>query len=352
MTDHGMVIPQVPFAAWQTLHDAAARFMALKPWTDMYDTDYLGITDPQTGQLHVGMVMGNLGQFHAFAMYREREGIEFCRTVQNLDDEWAARPDNALRQNVIMGEFTTKKELDETDLAVLAGIVWKGPKRGAQSHVRCRNSRPNLFPWYLDAEEVRILTLGFDLMTDYCEYRRGGNLVLEADEKHLPSVRMDGSAPKYYLREWPVQAPLPDEPDGSAAFMERATRLKKQISKSHGSWELGNWPICMPTHSATRPYFPEMVLAADEVSHCILATKLANPFSDQPGNVLATVLLDGIEKSGCKPEEVQVFPSRHNATLKSLCALLGFPLVERDELPTFEEAYRDFDEHIQHVKPC
>jgi hypothetical protein len=67
---------------WRSLYENSLRFMELRPWESLYDSDVFGVLDPATGRTGYCCVMGALGEVLALCVFRGSEGLESCRRVR------------------------------------------------------------------------------------------------------------------------------------------------------------------------------------------------------------------------------------------------------------------------------
>ncbi len=334
--------PSVPVEFWQALYDAAARLRALEPWKTMYDSDFLGIIDPQTGGFLVESVLGNLGEVYALVLYREREGLNFCRRVLELEEGENLEPEEVgFQQNAIMAEFVNKGQLDAADRAVLKTVNWPAIKPARTAQVSFRSYRPHFAPWHIDAEEARLLTLGLDRMAAYYQWRQGENLCLDATPEAIPTYQQTGSPGdpdggwKLATRPLPV-FPEPVETDEFAAVEPACAQIRAAHWPKNGVWEVRLRPLPFPIMEGDRPYYANIGLVVDAESAFILASEIMRPAGSESRQT-AEVLVKAIQFVQAMPAAIHVLAKDAGGTLKKACEFLKIPLKTRPRLPAVEQ---------------
>jgi hypothetical protein len=335
--------PLVPAGVWRDLFDAAARFRALELWKDLYDSDFLGIVDPQTGEFLITSILGNLGEVFALALYRGRAGVEFCRRVLELREGENLDPEElGFQQNALMAEFVKKSELDQVDQGVLASVTWPIGKRGGPRNVKFRSYRPHFYPWYVDAEEARLLTLGLDRAVAYHAWRAGGNLCVDATPQAVPTFKQ-GEPVTAPGAGWKlVTHPLPTfrvagEEENLAALEQACQRIRAARFPAAGVWQLRVRPMPMPIADAERPFFASVGLVVEAESGFVFGSEVMRPNGSEAQR-RAEMLLKTIEAAEMVPNAVQVAEKDAEGALKAVCGLLKIPLKPQRRLPALEAA--------------
>jgi hypothetical protein len=336
--------PPVAPELWQPLYDAAARFRALEPWKDLYDRDFVGIVDPQTQVFLLASVLGNLGEVYALALYREREGIEFCRRALELEEgEALDAHELGFQQNLMMAEFVGKRALNQVDREVLNSVNWPVFKgRGGPKHVNFRSYRPHYFPWHIDSEEARLLTLGLDRFVAYYQWRTGGNLCLPATPEAIPiykrlhqSTDPDGG---WKLVTGPLPVfPEPAEETDLNQLEQICQRVQAAEFARDGIWELRVRPEQLPIMEGDRPFYPSMGLVAHAASGFVLGAEFMRPIGTETRRA-AELLLKTIERTAMLPGALHVEARNDGGALQGVCDLLRIPLKTQYRLPALEMA--------------
>lgn len=151
-------IPSAPLETWRSLYENSLRFLELRPWESLQDSDIFGVLHPGTGRTGYCCVLGALGQVLALCVYLGSEGIEIYRRME--EEEFTLDYDElAAAQFCLTGEFEDRSALKKQDLAVIKALGLKF--RGRRAYPVFRSYLPGYGPWFLTEEEAIFLTLAF-----------------------------------------------------------------------------------------------------------------------------------------------------------------------------------------------
>ena len=80
----------VPLDAWRELYRLAGKMRRLAPWDWMWETEVFGVRDTGSDEVVFGSVMGQMGDYHAMALYPgEKELSAFLRLEQDPREDAA-----------------------------------------------------------------------------------------------------------------------------------------------------------------------------------------------------------------------------------------------------------------------
>src|SRR5262249_37853148 len=163
---------------------------------------------PATEQIGLVSVLGNLGEVYAIHLYLPPEGLQFW-----LQFFRKGTPDPILaefRLRMLEVSFVSKKMLTSSDLTLREQLGLGTPKSRTNGYAQFRSYRPRCLPWYLEAEEVRLLRIALAASLEFAMRRNRGQ---------EPGL-MEASA------ELPVLSIYCPTAQGAAAWSIRRERLK------------------------------------------------------------------------------------------------------------------------------
>jgi hypothetical protein len=336
---------------WSAAFEAAVAFRDLAPWRWCWDADVFGVEDPESGVTGYCCIMGNLGEHFALGLYRGSEGLAGFWEMQlaGRQPEEERDPVTLLsRQDAVMVSFEDRKLLAPRDLELIKRLGMKF--RGRHAWPQFRSYQPGYEPWYLAGPEVRFLTVALQQSIEVAgrlaeermvlpPTRPGGQYLVRVPEREGPGWRWHD-----VVREAPPPVrpprPLPAIDEG------RLRRMGEQLARTDGILELG-WfsaPEAVWGEGEDRPYFPEMLLAADSASGAPFGVRIAGP--GQAVAILADTFLDLIEQMGMLPARVIVDREEAFFQMEPLAARLEIRLVQLGRLGAVEYSRDSLFAHL------
>lgn len=177
---------------WCSLYDATRRVRELAPWEWMAEEDLFGVQNPETGELGFVSVMGALGEHYSVAVYLGARGLYDFLTIEEAGD--AMPPEAILEVPQLQASFEDRNVLHDQDRKVIKQLGLKF--RGRNAWPLFRSFRPGYFPWYLEADEARFLTVVLEQTLDVApRFRKAPALREPEDTPYLVRVprRQDGA---------------------------------------------------------------------------------------------------------------------------------------------------------------
>lgn len=316
--------PSVPLIEWKSLHELASRVRQNEPWQTLTDTDLFALEDPLTKQVGLISVLGNLGEVYAVQFYLPPEGLLFW-----LQFFRKGAPDPILAQfnlRMIEATFVSKKQLEPPDLIVLEQLGLGRPKRRSNGYAQFRSYRPRCLPWYLDANEVRLLRTALGASLEFAARRNRRQepwLLDDSTGNELPVVSV--YSPVAEPVGWSVRRerirveknPLVTPPISEILDQAALQRLPA-LSVKHGVWQAGACYIPAPVTDEERPVYPVAALVVDESSTELLEAALTSDLKIQAAwTVVRAVVAAAIKRDGF-PKVIRVATSEASRELESL----------------------------------
>ncbi|MBF8262440.1 MAG: hypothetical protein HW387_105 [Parachlamydiales bacterium] len=331
--------PQVSIDLWKSLYQVAGEYLSLTPWKVVSEDDLFAVHDPVSNKINYCCVLGEAGEFSGLTLYRGREGLEMHLQIKedNFDPENSEIID---LYDAIVVEFCDRKELDKEDLIVIKQLGMEFSKK--EPHPQFRSFLPGYLPWYLNTEEVQLLTLALmcavnhvkQCMTD-SNFKRS---VCNNDKILLYSQKQPDSRSVWEI-SWHTPGPLlPKQFDAFPIDQQKIWALKSKSKSADTVWE--SRAFLIPDEiitDSTRPYFLRIVMIADEGTGEIIHTEPVQSFACPYINLRDTVL-STMESLKQLPSKILVLDENAFRVLSPLKAALGIEIETNPCLPVIERA--------------
>ena len=323
---------------WRRLFESAVRIKEISPWEWMTETDVFGVRSPETGELGFVSVMGLLGEHYAVSLYLGSEGIHGFLDLQEMGP--FADPGALIQIPQIQVSFENREELDKRDREIIKELGLKF--RGRNAWPMFRSYRPSLFPWFLEAGEVRFLSCALEQLANVAPRFREDSSLLEPSggERYLlRAPRQEGGR-----RLWEdastgvpsLDAP-PIEVEMEVSKIEALGRLPRGEVRREVDFFMFPAPV---QDEGGRPYFPHMLLVVDAGSGMVLGSELLTPrpsLEAMWGRVPEN-LADQLFALELAPEKISVDSDLLFEILEPLASEAGFDLELSPTLPALEPA--------------
>lgn len=329
-----MKSPTVSMETWRSLYENSLRFMELRPWESLYDSDVFGVLDPATGRTGYCCVMGALGEVLALCVFRGSEGLESCRRVREADFT-LDYDDMAASQHCLMGEFEDRSALKKQDLEVIKTLGLKC--RGRRAYPIFRSYLPGYYPWFLTEEEARYLALAFDAAIQFTtDFRAQPDILYGHDARsyfvYRPKLGLE--SPQSWTTCWQAPEPLPQAPILAEPVPQEILReiLAKTPTRTE-AWEVGSF--IMPHARITegdRPYYAKILLAVHSQSGIALASQTIPAFEDSHV-ALRDLVLETFRDFRLLPREIRVCDATLAEAFRPIAAKLGITASLHRKLP-------------------
>lgn len=152
---------------WSELLDLAEEFKKLQPWKWMDDDQIIVVKDPETEELIYCSVMGGAGMEFGLVAFIGEEGYTYLNRLMtgNINDEKEYFKQNSLTLNLV-----DRGELEDEDYQLLKehGRSYRGKNQWPMF----RSFKPGYYPWFLDGEEVQLLSFILDEVIFASQYTK------------------------------------------------------------------------------------------------------------------------------------------------------------------------------------
>ncbi len=325
-------------AEWRALVNAALRVKELAPWQWLYETQIFGVKNPEGGGLGFVSIMGNLGEHLSIAVYQGARALyQFLAIQQGA----GPLPQLLLETPQLQASFEDREMLDLQDRQVFQRTGIK--VRGRQAWPQFRSHRSAFFPWYIESDEARFLTVALEQVLDVTPR-------LKDDPGLLPDV----NSKRFLVRVSEAQE------DGALAWRDRVQtvqppggfNLRLPAGLKSGAQvkalpkgldlEVHVFMLLEPIQDppGTRPYFPYMLMIVDRKSGMVLGTERLRPYSDWK-DVWQSVpyrFLKVLAAQEVGPRTIYVKDRNLATILKLYAEEAGYTLGMTNRLPMLEEA--------------
>lgn len=326
---------------WRTLYEATARVKELAPWEWMTEADMFAVRDPENGDLGFVSVMGMLGEHYAVSLYLGSEGIHGFLDMQEMGP--FMDPDALIQIPQLQASFEDREELDKKDRELIKELGLKF--RGRNAWPMFRSYRPSFFPWFLESEEARFLSVALEQLADVApRFKEDSSLLEPSDGENflLREPRREGGTLLWEDSATgvpPLDAP-PIEVEMEAAKIEALGSLPRREARLEVDFFMFPVPA---RNEGNRPYFPHMLLTVDTGSGMVLGSELLapDPSLEAMWGSVPENLADQLSKVELLPEKVSVDSELLFELLAPLAEEAGFELELAPSLSSLEQVRED-----------
>ena len=316
-------IPVVSLDQWKALYSVTEKVRRLQPWKIIYDTDLFGLEDPVTKQIGLVSVLGALGEHHAVQLFLPPEGLlfwlEFFRTGEP-DRNFAM-----FNLRMLQAEFTSKKSLTKPDLFIREQLGLAGPIHRAHGYPLFRSHRPRYAPWYVEAEEARLLELALSAALEFTPRRARGEepdlmddqLGLQLPELSIYSL-VEGKLNTIRRARPPIEQPSAVSPPIIDVLDAATIHRLQALPIGDDIWQAGACFFPSPVAEGGRPYFPVAPLIMDEETEFVLETTLDSNLQLDPAWAVVRAVAAAAVKANRLPAMVRVAAKQTEKALGTL----------------------------------
>jgi hypothetical protein len=328
---------------WRELFEAAVAFRDAAPWGWMWDSDQFGVQDPESGRIGYCSVMGRLGEHFALGVYNGSEGLAGLWRMREAGPRAYQDPAELLSwQNCLMASFEDRSVLQKRDLDVIKSLGLKF--RGRHAWPQFRSYRPGFAPWFLTAPEARFLAVALRQALEVAaRFRENPRLLPEAKPHGAYLIRVPEKQGYQWTWKDTLQRPAPVQPPPDIAappLDEDRLRRLRALPVTRGVLQMDYFytDAGVKEKEDERPWYPQVILAADAASGFILGTEVVR--NDEAPRALVEQALGVIESLKQRPDRIEVGHEEARLILKPAATRLGVRVVRVRRLNAIEALRR------------
>lgn len=329
---------------WKELYMAAEAFRKLQPWTWMSDSDLFGVQDPQDGEIGYCCIMGQIEEVFAIAVYLGAEGLDGYLRVQSGEIA-VGNPDAMHIQKCLMASFEDRDYLEKEDLQTIKKLGLKF--RGRHVWPQFRGYLPGYVPWYLEKDQAIFLTIALHQAINVARRLKEDRNLLNPPKDGLLLVRAPlvksgeiGWRDVWVIPSSPEKKELPVAPVDELCIQ----RIKKNITKGKGIWEVDFFYFPAPIREGNRPFFPRTMVIMDHANGMALHNWLAP--DGEFFSKFQESLLDFVEKGKMLPKQILISKYEILRMLEPITSRLNIDLKMVETLEAVERVREEMYNHF------
>jgi len=257
---------------WLALHHAFRRYCEAEPWEGLANEDLLVVEDPAGRYQGYCVVLGDGDMVYGLGVYLGDVGLSnYLSTISDEDE-----PDGQAmleRQLSLSAMLADREELEPDERKVIRdlGLRYRGRGRWPMF----RSARPGYWPWFVNEDEARFLTVALDNARDVAERMARDELDLYyGQSRGLVLARVpEGSG---WRDEWRRLATAVLPKADNSMDGERLRLISEFSSAGSAAWEVtvSYVPALLRHGEGDRPYMPTLVMVVDHDSELVLACRV------------------------------------------------------------------------------
>ncbi len=260
---------------WGRLYGVSIQIKELAPWQWMEETDIFAVQDPDSGQIGFVSVMGMLGDYLAISLY---QGVEGLYGFYELYYSTRHEPERLLEIPAVQVSYNHREQVEKEDRAIIQQLGLKF--RGRHAWPVFRSFVPCYYPWFLEADEARFLTIALEQLLEVAPRVKQDPKLLDPYDDNRYLVRTPT------LREgkwtWKDEYLPIYEPEAQPAFAridKELLNLLETIQPSDSIVEIDVFmlPNALQSEESSRPLFPYILVAATQYHQKILGYEILTP---------------------------------------------------------------------------
>jgi hypothetical protein len=337
-------VDPIPLDTWRRLFDLAVKVRGMEPWAWMEETAIFGVEDTVGGETLFVSVMGFIGEYHAVAVYPgARQLGEFWSMQDAFSRESITNTLSGMEYAHVV--FGKKSDLnpEEKKLVETLGLKF----RGGTGWPHFRSFKPGWFPWMVDAQEARWLTLAMEQLLEVApRIQKDRRLLGTGGKDHRYLVRTPGPDGGHIA--WKdVHRACPIPIITTRVTVPNATLdAVRKMQTSDNTVEVD----VMPSFAAVgergeRPRSPFMMLAVDSQSGFVLGVELLSvegSLAEMQVRV-PTQLLEMLQRNHLRPSCLAIRTPWVFMVMDEVCKDLGIDIKPDPELLALTEVRSELE---------
>lgn len=331
---------------WREVYKFAIHVKKIVPWEWITETDIFGVQNPETDEIGFVSVMGMAGEHYAIAVYMGPEGLYGFWDLQDAGPNES--PERVLEIPQLQASFENRDELDKKDHEIIKKLGIKF--RGRHAWPMFRSYRSGFFPWFLEANEARLIMYVLEQTLDVAlRYREDESLLETSDEKSY-LVRVPHKEDGILVWEDRImRVPPPEPPHIPIAMNTQEIKVLKRLPQSRHTIEIDFFMFPAKIgEEGTRPFYPYMLLIVDAQSCVILGNEsmIADPSLEAMWGSIPMNVVHQLSKAGIVPREIRVRSELLLQLLQPLAEELRFNLKRSRTLGSLDSAKEFLLQHF------
>ena len=332
------------FLALRTLYDRASLLLAQEPWHLLAEQQLVLLRSGVDNELCYCSVMGRFGQVYAMHAYLGPEGLRMFRKIQA--GEVKGPSDFYAAQRSVYVDFVPRSELEKPDRELLAAL---GHPQRARTSPMFRAVRPGFYPWFVTAEEAKVLQDCISAVSAICSALASGSVAefWDLDQEVHPLMTQVSPGNSDYRVERVKVLSTPSSP-ALQVRVEAETLRQLQESKRtvHGVMELDH-KFCRGALGTKyeRKAITCVALVVDADTGIIYASEIDTP-GTPPADAIAQAFLKAVRTTGVFPREVRVRNEGFKDALLPLMQSIHVAIRVHRKLPALDDAYSALNAYL------
>ena len=257
---------------WLALHHAFRRYCEVRPWERLGNEDVLVVDDPLGRFKGYCVALGDGGVAYGLGIYLGDRGLlNYLATMTEEEEPAGAEAlEKSLALSAVLGD---REELGDGERKVMRDLGLRYRGRGRWPVFR--SVIPGHWPWYLNGDEARFLTVALDNVRDVAERIEQGTLDLYAgrDPSEVLARSLRGGV---WRDEWEALRPPALPVEEYPVDTHRLQSISRSTPVGSAVWEVSASyiPTGMQDGRNTRPYLPTLVMVVEGSSGLILTVRM------------------------------------------------------------------------------
>ena len=259
-------------AQWLALHDAFRKYCQAEPWEFLANEDLLVVEDPAGHYQGYCVALGEGDMVYGLGVYLGDVGLSNYQSTVSDEDEGDGQA--TLEQQLSLSAMLAdREELEHEERRIIRDLGLR--YRGRGKWPMFRSARPGYWPWFVNGDEARFLTVALDNVRDVAERLAQGHLDLHYGQSQglVLALVPEGSG---WKDEWQRLA-LPALPKADIGVDgERLRQIRETTPAGSAAWEVtvSYMPAPLRHGRGDRPYMPTLVMVVDHDSELVLACRV------------------------------------------------------------------------------
>jgi hypothetical protein len=333
--------------ALKRLYLSADRIWDIAPWNFMFEDQLFCMMLPDNQTTYFISVMGSGGEHVAVSVYQGIE--EYWKFFDLLNNATAGNPGKILEIGQLQVSFENQSYIEKEDIAIIKelGHGYNDPKR----FPLFRSFRDGYFPWYLEPEEVRLLSTILELAADiFLRIQSGFELPDDLEDKFFLRYGELHNG-EIIWKEKIIEVDFP--PEIIPAYQPDEKLLKKiqSLPESNHLFEFDYSLLLNPIqdNKSLRPYYGTMALLVDHRTGMVLGSDIFGDRCNSSQRLMKApgVLLKLLSQQKARPKGIDLVRPELNEMMDPVFERLGIRIRLADELPMLDEAREALQENLR-----